>query len=619
MKYHSLSKNFAIGVAFLVSISLLFALFIYNSSRVHAAPVTDFNPGNIIDNGVFYNKYAMNVPQIQAFLDTIIPNCDVWGTQPSGYGNLNNAQYAQQIKGWPGPPYVCVNKYYENPDTGETSYEKGGGAFTGGLSSAQIIYNAAQAYSINPRVLLVMLKKESLGPLTADSWPLKNQYKYAMGYACPDSGPDYSANCDTSKAGFYKQMMTAAWQLNYYKEHPNDYRYHLGWNDIQYNKVPSCGTKRVYIENMATLSLYIYTPYTPNDAALAAYPGEVNCGAYGNRNFYAYFKEWFGIMVPPELNDRYVALGGSNGSLGKPIDTNVCSVARDVCYQQFQNGFIIYNATTGAWESRGAIRDYWAAMGYQNGAAGYPTGSETYSPASGTYSQTYQYGTIAGNGTTGYWFVRNNIKDRWNATGGASGSLGAPLASTIGSNGDAYQQFQNGFIVYNAATGAWESKGAIRDYWAKIGYQNGIAGYPTGPELYNATRDTWYQNYQNGTILGKGSSGYWYIRSNIRDYWNNIGGPQSSMGLPLAATVGDNYGGYQQFENGYIIYNPVSGVWESRGAIRDHWAKIGYQHGIAGYPTGPETYDAGTATYSQTYQHGTIKYKNGTGGWFVAS
>lgn len=143
-----------------------------------------------------------------------------------------------------------------------------------------------------------MLKKESLGPLTADSWPVKSQYKYSMGYACPDSGTGYSANCDASKAGFYKQMMLSAWQLNYYKEHPNDYRYHLGWNDIQYSTDPGCGTKSVNIENIATLSLYIYTPYTPNNASLANYPGTASCGSYGNRNFFAFFKE---VVCDPRL------------------------------------------------------------------------------------------------------------------------------------------------------------------------------------------------------------------------------------------------------------------------------------------------------------------------------
>jgi hypothetical protein len=269
------------------------ALIINNHNNAHAISAVDFNAGRIIDDAVFYNKDAMNTQEIQSFLNTLVPSCDTWGTNKSGRGNLTNAQYAQQ-QGWAGPPYVCISNYYENPTTNETSFEKGGGAFDGGLSAAQIIYNASQQYNISPQVLLVMLKKESSGPLTADSWPLKSQYKYAMGYACPDSGANNSANCDSAQAGFYKQIMKAAWQLNYYKNHVNDYRYRLGTNQIQYSTDTNCGTKTVNIENVATLSLYIYTPYTPNNGSLSNYPGTSSCGSYGNRNFFMYFNEWFG-------------------------------------------------------------------------------------------------------------------------------------------------------------------------------------------------------------------------------------------------------------------------------------------------------------------------------------
>lgn len=276
-----------------VVISTLFAL--CGGSVASAADASGFDPGRIIDDEVFYNKDDMGgVGEIQAFLNAHTPSCDTWGVRPSGYGNLTNAQYAQQVKGWPGPPYVCLNNYHENPTTGETSYEKGGGGFSGGQSAAQIIYDAAQKYNINPKVLLVMLRKESLN-LFSDAWPLKMQYKYAMGYACPDSGPGYTANCDNSKAGFYKQMHYAAWQLREYYNRMGSYNYAPGrWNTIQYSPDPACGTKRVYIQNYATASLYIYTPYTPNDAALRAYPGTAHCGAYGNRNFWFMFREWFG-------------------------------------------------------------------------------------------------------------------------------------------------------------------------------------------------------------------------------------------------------------------------------------------------------------------------------------
>ena len=56
-----------------------------------------------------------------------------------------------------------------------------------------------------------------------------------------------------------------------------------------------CGSGPVTIKNLATASLYTYTPYQPNAAALAAYPGAGDrCSTYGNRNFFRLFQKYFG-------------------------------------------------------------------------------------------------------------------------------------------------------------------------------------------------------------------------------------------------------------------------------------------------------------------------------------
>ena len=389
MKTRSMfSKN---TVSVLIAAFLMFSVSMqFLNKTAHAAPITDFDAGNIIDDRIFYNKDSMSAAQIQAFLDGLMPSCDTWGTKPASNGSGTRAQYAASA-GLPSPPYVCINKYHENTSTGTTSFEQGGAAFSGGTSAAQIIYNASQKYGINPQVILVLLKKESAGPLTSDDWPFKSQYKYAMGYACPDSGANYSANCDNNKAGFYKQIDLAAWQLKYYKDHPNDYRYKIGWNDIQYAPEPSCGTKRVYVQNIATLSLYIYTPYTPNDGALNNYPGTAYCGAYGNRNFYQFFKEWFG-------NPRYVVVGyiaegyNANPWVGRPIMNAVCQLRDGGCYQVFTQGTIYWSQQTGAKAIRGGIKDKWVSSGSENGALGYPTSGEIAS-GNGVY-QSFQGGTI---------------------------------------------------------------------------------------------------------------------------------------------------------------------------------------------------------------------------------
>lgn len=293
--------------AALVFVAVFFGLAFYNTPGSTAVKATDFQAGRIIDDEIFYNKDTMTVAEIQAFLDNHTPACDVWGqktlgaaryhawgTAPATMKRADYAKWRREVGGdsrYHDPPYVCVNLYYENPTTHETNFDTKLEKKEGMLSAAEIIYQAAQKYNINPQVLLVMLKKESYA--WGDDWPIKWGYNTIMGYGCPDTAP-----CDEKYYGFYNQMMMAAWQLNYYKDHIYSYGYFpYATNNIYYSPTASCGTKKVYLENIATTSLYIYTPYTPNDAALKNYPGTATCGSYGNRNFFMYFNEWFGTTL----------------------------------------------------------------------------------------------------------------------------------------------------------------------------------------------------------------------------------------------------------------------------------------------------------------------------------
>lgn len=293
--------------AALVFVAVFFGLAFYNTPSSTAVKATDFQAGRIIDDEIFYNKDTMTVAEIQAFLDSHTPACDVWGqktlgaaryhawgTAPATMKRADYAKWRREVGGdsrYHDPPYVCVNLYYENPTTHETNFDTKLEKKEGMLSAAEIIYQAAQKYNINPQVLLVMLKKESYA--WGDDWPIKWGYNTIMGYGCPDTAP-----CDEKYYGFYNQMMMAAWQLNYYKDHIYSYGYFpYATNNIYYSPTASCGTKKVYLENIATTSLYIYTPYTPNDAALKNYPGTATCGSYGNRNFFMYFNEWFGTTL----------------------------------------------------------------------------------------------------------------------------------------------------------------------------------------------------------------------------------------------------------------------------------------------------------------------------------
>jgi hypothetical protein len=609
MKFRSIFNTISIPVLLAGMLALTVSLQFTNRTA-YAEPITDFDAGNIISDSIFYNKDTMTVSQIQAFLDALMPTCDTWGTKTStSNSSMTRAQYAASV-GWPAPPYVCINKYHENISTGTTSFENGGGSFAGGTSAAQIIYNASQAYGINPQVMLVLLKKESAGPLTSDDWPFKSQYKYAMGYACPDSGDNYSANCASDKAGFYKQMDLAAWQLKYYKDHPNDYRYKVGWNDIQYSPDPACGTKRVNVQNVATLSLYIYTPYTPNDAALANYPGTAHCGAYGNRNFYQFFKEWFG-------NPRYVVVGyiaeGYNANLwvGKPILNAICGLRNGGCYQVFERGTIYWSQESGAQAIRGGIKDKWISLGFENGALGYPTSGEIAS-GSGVH-QTFQGGTIYWSGSAGAVKFTNELYSKWTSYGSENGFFGRPRSDSICGlkNNGCYQLFTKGTLYWTTATGAQVVYGGIKDKWISLGFENGVLGYPTSGETSNGNGV--HQTFQSGTIYWSIDAGAVRFTNELYTSWTAAGGERGFFGKPTSDSLCGlkNGGCYQLFRTGTIYWSPATGAQVVHGGIKDKWISLGFENGVLGYPTSGEI--ASGSGVHQTFQGGTIYWTASAG------
>ncbi len=255
----------SIRVALIISL-LIGLMFPVTANALSGA---DWRAGNIISDSTFYNNNDMSAIAIQNFLNSKLGSCDTWGNK-SYSGSQTRAQYGTS-RGYP-PPYTCLKDYSQN-----------------GKTSAQIIKEAADANQISPRVLLVLLQKEQ--SLVTDDWPWSIQYRSATGYGCPDTAP-----CDAQYYGFTNQVNKAAWQFRRYATNPGSYRYKpFQSNYIQYNPNTACGGTNVYVENYATAGLYNYTPYQPNTSALSNLYGiGDSCGAYGNRNFWRLFNDWFG-------------------------------------------------------------------------------------------------------------------------------------------------------------------------------------------------------------------------------------------------------------------------------------------------------------------------------------
>ena len=311
------------------------AAFFVGGGSAKAISGGDWRAGRIIDDLVFTDKNAMNPDQIQVFLNNMVGTggngrvagqCDTNGVGTSELGGGTRAQYGAAHNN--PAPFTCLKDYYEVPKIvpgpGMPASNYGGAPIPAGArSAAQLIWDAAQKYSINPKVLLVTIQKESVGPLTTDDWPFSSQYTYAMGAHCPDSGPGGSANCDPNYAGFSIQISESAALLRYYLDNMSQpwWQYKtVGINSILYNPNTSCGRSDVNIETQATAALYTYTPYQPNNAALSVVTdsspgGTVPCGAYGNRNFWWYYKKWFGVVyvddsLAPHPNGTLISWGG---------------------------------------------------------------------------------------------------------------------------------------------------------------------------------------------------------------------------------------------------------------------------------------------------------------------
>jgi hypothetical protein len=236
-----------------------------SAEAASTADARNFNAGNIISDGTFYNAAAMTPDSIQSFLNSRVVTCK----GNNGQSCLKDYRSATAARA--ATPYCAA--------LGGSSNE----------TAASVIYRVSQACGINPQVLLVMLQKEQ--GLVTSTGPTATAYKIAMGYGCPDT-----AACDSQYYGFANQVYNAAHQFQRYTKTSSSWSYQPGrTSNILYNPNAACGSKSVTIANQATANLYIYTPYTPNQSALnAGYGTGDACGAYGNRNFYLYFTDWFG-------------------------------------------------------------------------------------------------------------------------------------------------------------------------------------------------------------------------------------------------------------------------------------------------------------------------------------
>ena len=274
-----------------------------------------FDPGLIIGDSVFYDFGTMDAGDIQTFLDQQVPRCKL--APAAKVGDFTCLRYYRtDIPAMPAADGRC------NAIDAQSN-----------VLASKMIEIIARACNINPRVILVTLQKEqglvtSTNPFWPDSSgnpstskPADYRYQIAMGFACPDTGP-----CTTF--GFFYQVYKAASQFHWYGNPGGSFTYlKVGKNvtvNYQVASVSGCGSRTFLLKSQATAALYYYTPYTPNQPALDnLYGSGDRCSAYGNRNFWRYYWDWFGspigggFLLKSATSDTYLIVPNSAGGFNK--------------------------------------------------------------------------------------------------------------------------------------------------------------------------------------------------------------------------------------------------------------------------------------------------------------
>lgn len=324
------------STALIVTVLLVAGYAALLPASAQALSGSDFRAGRIIDDGIFYAPNTMTVQQIQDFLNAKVPTCDTMGTQMRG--SVTRAQYGNS-QGVP-PPYTCLRDFRQNTTAKPAEAGLCNGYPAANHSAADIIYVVAQSCGINPKTLLVLLQKEQA--LITDDWPWPIQYRAATGYGCPDT-----AACDSQYYGFFNQVYNAARGFKYYAKYADSFNHIAGRNNsVRYNPSSNCGASTVFIQNQSTAGLYNYTPYQPNAAALNnLYGTGDSCSAYGNRNFWRLFSDWFGSTsdnIPISYNTRLISAITINPT--KPAAGEVVTVSYTVKNFDPNNAVTIQNS-----------------------------------------------------------------------------------------------------------------------------------------------------------------------------------------------------------------------------------------------------------------------------------
>jgi uncharacterized protein with LGFP repeats len=148
---------------------------------------------------------------------------------------------------------------------------------------------------------------------------------------------------------------------------------------------------------------------------------------------------------------KYLQQRGTAGPLGYPTSDELVA-AGGGRYTLFTGGLIVWSAKTGARAVSGAIAPKYLAMRGTAGVLGYPT-SDVLAAAGGGSFSIFTGGYVVWSASTGAHDVRGAILTKYLQLRGTAGRLGYPVTDEHPISGGLENEFQGGWITWASATG----------------------------------------------------------------------------------------------------------------------------------------------------------------------
>lgn len=229
-----------------------------------------FNKDSVLPDGAVYTTApSMSDTQIRAFLEQKGSQCTSGGSKTC-------------LKDYIGStPERAADEYCPNPVMAAVRDDV-----------ATIIYKVSAACNISAQWIIATLQKEQSLVTSART---ASTFDKALGYGCPDGG-----SCDSSKAGLFNQIYSAARQMQKYRLSPGGFSFKVGVTSS------TLEGEQVTPGNQATASFYNYTPHVSAQQSL-----------------YKIYKDFF---APPGTSS-VSADGMISGAVGGSVGYGMCQAS----------------------------------------------------------------------------------------------------------------------------------------------------------------------------------------------------------------------------------------------------------------------------------------------------